>query len=418
MPAEQSSPEQPPPVQPPPVQPGPEQPAPDQLAWRSRTLPPVQRLGGGVWSIPVPIPDNPLRYTLVYALETARGPVLVDTGWDDPTGRTALADGLGAAGFALSDVHGVLVTHHHPDHHGLSAHVRELSGAWIAMHGAEAAVVRAIAGVPASRWVDRMARSMRGAGVPQEHLEALRGLGGPRPDPDDPGRADPGQDDPGHAGSGHADPGHAGSGQPGSGQPDSRRTGVALADALPDRELVHGESAGVPGRDVRVLWTPGHTPGHVCLYLDEPGRPSRLLSGDHLLPTISPVVSLYPESPGDEPTDPLGDYLDSLERIAALAPQEILPAHQYRFTDAPGRVQALLDHHADRLAELHAQLKHGPLTLWQGAQGMHWNRPWSELNFLARHLALSEAAAHLRRLVKTGLAEEIPGTDPVLHRAL
>jgi len=54
-------------------------------------------------------------------------------------------------------------------------------------------------------------------------------------------------------------------------------------------------------------------------------------------PRFSPVVSLYPENPGEEPTDPLGDYLDSLERIAALAPQEILPAHQYRFTDAPAR---------------------------------------------------------------------------------
>ena len=372
---------------------------PDLLAWRARVPPEVQDLGGGVWSIPVPIPDNPLRYTLVYALETPRGPVLVDTGWDDPTGRTALAEGLGAAGFTPADVHGVLVTHHHPDHHGLSAHIREQSGAWIAMHGVEAAVVRAIRSVPAGRWSDRMARSMRGAGVPEEHLNAFRGFGGDsRAEPTDAEATDTTAD------------------RTADGTP--ARTGVALADALPDRELVHGESAGVPGRQVRVLWTPGHTPGHVCLYLDEPDHPSRLLSGDHLLPTISPVISLYPENPGDEPTDPLGDYLDSLERIAALAPEEILPAHQYRFTDAPARVQALLDHHADRLAELHAQLKHSPLTLWQAAQGMHWNRPWAELGFLARHLALSEAAAHLRRLVKTGLAEEVPGTDPVRHRAL
>ena len=367
--------------------------APDVLAWRSRTLPPVQYRGGGIWSIPVPIPNNPLRYTLVYALETPRGPVLVDTGWDDPTGRTALADGLATAGFALTDVHGILVTHHHPDHHGLSAHVREESGAWIAMHGAEAAVIRAIRSVPSGRWADRMARAMSGAGVPEEHLAALRAFGGSR------------DDDSAAGGSAR------GSGAGGN-------AGVILSDALPDRELVHGESAGVPGRDVRVLWTPGHTPGHVCLYLDEPDHPSRLLSGDHLLPTISPVVSLYPENPGDEPADPLGDYLDSLERIAALAPQEILPAHQYRFTDSPARVRALLGHHADRLAELHAHLKQGPLTLWEAAQGMHWNRPWSELGFLARHLALSEAAAHLRRLVKTGLAEEVPDTDPALHRAL
>jgi glyoxylase-like metal-dependent hydrolase (beta-lactamase superfamily II) len=329
--------------------------------------PPTQDLGGGVWSITVPIPDNPLRYTLVYLLESDRGPVLVDTGWDDPTGREALAAGLAAAGHSLADVHGVLVTHHHPDHHGLSGHVREQSGAWIGMHGAEAAIVRALHSNSSGRWIGRMAELMRGSGVPQEHLDGL---------------------------------GHFGS------------SGAPLADTLPDRELVHGEPAGVPGRGLRVMWTPGHTPGHVCLYLDEPDRPTRLLSGDHLLPTISPVVSLYPENPGDEPADPLGDFLDSLERIAALAPQEVLPAHQYRFADAPGRVRALLDHHAVRLADLHTQLKHEPLTLWECAQRMHWNRPWEELNFVARHLALSEAAAHVRRLVKTGLAEENGSGEP------
>ena len=335
--------------------------------------PATQDLGGGVWSITVPIPDNPLRYTLVYLLESDRGPVLVDTGWDDPTSREALAEGLSAAGYALADVHGVAVTHHHPDHHGLSGWVREQSGAWIAMHAAEASVVHALNGTRPSRWRGRMAELMRNSGVPEEHLAALSSFGS---------------------------------------------AAAPLATTLPDRELVHGESAGVPGRGLRVLWTPGHTPGHVCLYLDEPGRPTRLLSGDHLLPTISPVVSLYPEDPGDEPADPLGDFLDSLERIALLAPQEVLPAHQYRFADAAGRVGELLDHHAQRLAELHVQLRQGPLTLWQCAMGMHWNRPWAELGFIARHLALSEAAAHVRRLVKTGLAEELRDTEPSLFQAV
>ncbi|MHA6759619.1 MBL fold metallo-hydrolase [Streptacidiphilus sp. PAMC 29251] len=337
-----------------------------------RETPPTQDLGGGVWSITVPIPNNPLQYTLVYLLESDRGPVLVDTGWDDPTGRTALAEGLAAAGFALSDVHGIAVTHHHPDHHGLSGYVQEQSGAWIAMHAAETAVVRALHDTTPSRWLGRMSDLMLLSGVPEEHLAALGNLG---------------------------------------------NSESPLATTLPDRELVHGESAGVPGRDVRVLWTPGHTPGHVCLYLDEPGRPTRLLSGDHLLPRISPIISLYPENADDEPADPLGDFLDSLERIAVLAPQEVLPAHQYRFANAAGRCGELLEHHALRLAELHVQLSREPLTLWQCAVGMHWNRPWEELGFIARHLALSEAAAHVRRLVKTGLAEELRDTEPLLYRA-
>ena len=95
--------------------------------------------GGGVRSVRVPIPDNPLGYTLVYVVDTDRGPVLVDTGWDDPASWAALSDGLRACGTSVAEVYGVVITHHHPDHHGLSGQVREASGAWVAMHPADAA---------------------------------------------------------------------------------------------------------------------------------------------------------------------------------------------------------------------------------------------------------------------------------------
>ena len=127
---------------------------------------------------------------------------------------------------------------------------------------------------------------------------------------------------------------------------------------------------------------------------------------------------LYPEHPDAEPTDPLGDYLDSLERVQRLDVAEVLPAHQYRFAGAPERARELVQHHQARLAELHRQLKQAPLTLWEIAGGMRWNRPWDELDFVSRNLALAEAAAHVRRLVTTGLAE--PGRDgsTVRYRAV
>jgi glyoxylase-like metal-dependent hydrolase (beta-lactamase superfamily II) len=34
----------------------------------------------------------------------------------------------------------------------------------------------------------------------------------------------------------------------------------------PDRLLRDGEPLDLPGRQIRVVWTPGHTPGHICLY--------------------------------------------------------------------------------------------------------------------------------------------------------
>lgn len=343
----------------------------------------VTEHGGGVWSIRVPIPDNPLGHTLVHVLDTDRGPVLIDTGWDDPASWTELADGLVALGTSVRDVHGVVITHHHPDHHGLSGQVREASGAWIAMHAADTAVVRRTRESEPGTWLDYLARKLAAVGAPEEHTAPLLAA-----------RA--------------------------SGRRASTLPG--LRSALPDREIVPGELLDLAGRRLRAIWTPGHTPGHVCLHLEEehparlPGH-GRLFSGDHLLPGISPHIGLYEDPDDASNTDPLGDYLDSLERIGRLGVAEVLPAHQYAFADAAGRVRELLDHHEERLTGL-LDLLATPLTPWQLAERMEWNRPWDQIPYGSRHIAVSEAEAHVRRLVKLGRAEAVAGTEPVTYVAV
>ena len=69
---------------------------------------------------------------------------------------------------------------------------------------------------------------------------------------------------------------------------------------------------------------PGHTPGHLC-FVDERSR--RLFSGDHVLPRITPNISVQRGAP----PDPLGDYLDSLARTWDLDVDEVLPAHEWQF---------------------------------------------------------------------------------------
>ena len=101
----------------------------------------MEQVRAGVWSIPVPIPDNPLRYTLSYLIEHDRGVLMVDTGWDHPEAWRALQAGLASCEIPLSAVTAILVTHVHPDHHGLSRAVREASGAWIGMHEHEDAIL-------------------------------------------------------------------------------------------------------------------------------------------------------------------------------------------------------------------------------------------------------------------------------------
>ncbi|OEJ38862.1 hydrolase [Streptomyces agglomeratus] len=337
--------------------------------------------GGGVWSLRVPIPDNPLGHTLVHLLDTDDGPVLIDTGWDDPASWDTLVTGLAALGTSVTDIHGVVITHHHPDHHGLSGRVREASGAWIAMHAADAEVVRRTRDAEPGVWLGYITAKLTAAGAPDGHLAPLRAAR-------DSGRM---------------------------------RTLPGLRAALPDREIVPGDLLPLTGRRLRAVWTPGHTPGHVCLHLEEahpaglPGN-GRLFSGDHLLPGITPHIGLYEDPDDATVTDPLGDYLDSLERVARLAPAEVLPAHQHAFTDAPGRVRELLGHHEDRLTGLRALLA-TPLTPWQLAERMEWNRPWDEIPYGSRNIAVSEAEAHLRRLVKLGHAEAVPGDDPVTYVA-
>src|SRR6202011_3013653 len=136
-------------------------------------LPPVERVRPGLWSIPVPIPNNSLRYVLVYAFETDAGPYIVDAGWNTDDAFNTLTAGLGHAGFEMSDVQGVLVTHIHPDHYGLAGRVREASGAWVALHPADASLIH-------DRYEDttdlleRVGAMLRRFGAPAEELASLQ----------------------------------------------------------------------------------------------------------------------------------------------------------------------------------------------------------------------------------------------------
>jgi glyoxylase-like metal-dependent hydrolase (beta-lactamase superfamily II) len=317
-------------------------------AWVARTWPPVEEVRADLWSVPVPIPDNPLRYTLTYLLAAGSKLVVVDPGWDTEAGWLALAEGLKAAGASTADVTGIVVTHIHPDHHGLSARLRDASGAWIAMHRAERDSLTSL------RW--------QGAETAEGDLAWLRNCGVP---PDIAAEL--------------------------SMQDESEHPFAAMAD--PDVLLEHGDLVPLPGRPVRAVWTPGHTPGHLCLHEE---AANLLLTGDHVLPRISPNIGLQPHTA--EP--PLAAYLRSLEFVAAYDSAEALPAHEYRFHGLASRVRMLLAHHERRCEEVVTILARiGPATTWQVTRELTWSRGWSSVTGFMRRAALAEAGAHLRHLV-------------------
>jgi glyoxylase-like metal-dependent hydrolase (beta-lactamase superfamily II) len=321
-------------------------------AWQHKEFPPVEQVASGVWSVPVPIPDSPLRYVLSYLIEHRSGFVMVDTGWNHPESWRVLNEGLDACGIPLSAITGVLVTHVHPDHHGLSGTVREHSGAWIAMHEREADfLANQMNGAGLG---DRMADYLRWVGAPPEHLAVFAGRQALRPPP----------------------------------------------MVAPDRLLAHGDLADIPGVTLRAVWTPGHSPGHLCFHDEARGL---LLTGDHVLPRITPNISAY----GTDPVSPLDDYLASLELLRGIEPGEVLPAHEYRFAGLDSRLDAIEEHHQERLDEIAAVLAARPgrgSSAWSVAEQVSWSRPWSQISGYPRQAALGEVVAHLLHLRNHGRA--------------
>lgn len=326
---------------------------------RAPSLPPVERAAEGIWAIPLPLPDNPLGFVSVYAVESRRGPYLVDSGWNTAEAWAALVAGLGRLGAAVEDVRGVLVTHVHPDHYGLAGRIQEASGAWVGLHPADAALIAPRYQDP-QRLLPIVGATLRAAGAPADEVAAL--------------------------------------------QYASMGVLPRVSAVAPDVLVEDGQRLDVPGRDLIAVWTPGHTPGHLCVH---DARNRILLSGDHVLPRITPNVSLHDLA--DVAADPLGDYLTSLVRVADLAADVVLPGHEHRFTGLRERAHELIAHHEARFAEIVAAVSDGATTAWQLAAAMRWSRPWDGLHGFMQRMALFEALAHLRALERRGLLARSAG---------
>ncbi|HMJ38492.1 MAG TPA: MBL fold metallo-hydrolase [Verrucomicrobiae bacterium] len=166
-----------------------------------------------------------------------------------------------------------------------------------------------------------------------------------------------------------------------------RALSQVVKTAEPSVQLDGAESLHLGRRLLRVEWTPGHSPGHICLYDRED---ELLFAGDTLLPELSPNIGLHPQST----PDPLHEYLDGLRRLAAYEPKLILPSHGRPFTDAPARVTVLQAHHKRRLDQIVEIVGRGKKTGWEVALDLWGPRQ----NLYEKRLALQEALAHLQAL--------------------
>ena len=176
--------------------------------------------------------------------------------------------------------------------------------------------------------------------------------------------------------------------------------------AVPAVQLDGAETLELGRRRLRVEWTPGHSPGHICLY-DEADK--LLFAGDHVLPELSPNIGLHPQST----PDPLHEYLDGLRRMAGYEPRLILPAHGRPFTDAATRVAELVAHHKKRMGQIETIVARGERTAWEVALELWGKRD----NMYEKRLALQEGLAHLQALAVEGRLKKFVTPTSVLWTA-
>ena len=181
--------------------------------------------------------------------------------------------------------------------------------------------------------------------------------------------------------------------------------------AFPARELDDGDMLSYGGYELRCLATPGHTPGHLCLF-DE--KRKLIFLGDHVLFDISPNICAWNGVP-----DSLGDYLRSLELMKSLDIETALPAHRARGELTLGeRAQQLIEHHRLRLNEAERLVhEHPGITAYELAGLMTWRiraKNWADFPPSQKGFAFGETLAHLDTLLAGGAIERLCGENGIV----
>ncbi|MBM3118470.1 MAG: MBL fold metallo-hydrolase [Chloroflexi bacterium] len=179
---------------------------------------------------------------------------------------------------------------------------------------------------------------------------------------------------------------------------------------VPFSVLGEGDTIDIDDYSFRCIETPGHSPGHMCLY--EPSK-KILVCGDHILFDITPNITWWPELKNS-----LNQYLMSLGKVYGLDVALILPGHRSRWDNHRRRITELYEHHRERLSEALSALGDGAKTAWGVAPYITWDidcKSWEEFPPTQKWFAVGETIAHLDYLEADGRVRKDTKNHKVIY---
>lgn len=306
----------------------------------------AERIGENLYRLDIPLVGNPLKNLNSYLITGQRN-LLIDTGFREEPCREAMHRQLRELDVDLNRTD-IFLTHLHSDHTGLSTELyRPGCRILISAPDREELLYRSTD----EFWRLRFRNYVRD-GFSLAEMEALWGT--------NPAKQ------------------------------------LAPRPMVPYTAVEEGDVLHYGGYCLRCVSTPGHSPGHLCLY--DPER-KVFFAGDHVLFHITPNICRWEAMP-----DALGSYLDSLEKVKDYPVELLLPAHRAETGNLHDRAEELLAHHRRRLEDTLAVVdSHPGLTAYQIAGAMRWQircRSWEDFPLTQKFFAVGEALSHLDYLLR------------------
>ncbi len=322
----------------------------------------ARQIGERLWWARIPLPME-LNHINVWLMDDGdQGWTLVDTGMAEEVCREAWGT-LATQYLGGKRLHRIFITHDHPDHMGLSPWLAQQHGAALWMSPFAHASVEAYLATPAEVLYQRSFQHIEAHGMAMPPAAERRNT-----------------------------------------RDDTWFKGVPpLAQGCADGDVLTGA-----GRSWRMIETDGHCRGHLCLH-DAAG--AVLISGDQVLPTISPNVSVLASRPEGNPLD---DFLTTLEKLAASCPEHtlVLPSHGKPFRGLHRRIEVVRTHHLQKLEALREACIE-PRTAFECLPVMYGR----VLRGFHRLLAMGETLAHLHYLWHAQRVQRELGADGVYRFA-